>query len=86
MQALRWRPLAGGTLDVGLRCPECETCFRAVQTADEARRLDLKRLAARTELLDAHDRLVRESMAALAATFEMAFARDLLTADDFGRR
>ncbi|HEX8105242.1 MAG TPA: hypothetical protein VF533_21665 [Solirubrobacteraceae bacterium] len=86
LQPLRCEPLPDDEFDVGLRCPDCETCFRVVQTAEEARRLDRRQIAARAAVTRAHDEVVRESMAALAAAFGAAFERDLLGADDFAPR
>ena len=83
LQALPGRSLPGGDLDVGLRCPECETCFRARLSPQEAQALERRQGVAREAVTRAHDEVVRESMTALAATFGAALERDLLGADDF---
>jgi len=86
LQALRWHHLPGGSLDVRLRCPDCETCFRVDQTPQEARDLDRRQAAGRDAVLSAYEAAVRDSMAELAETLGAALARDLLSADDFARR
>ena len=86
MQALRWEHAPGGALDVGLRCPECESCFRAVLTPAAMRDLEAVQAAARSALLGTYERVVSESMEALAACLAGALARDLVTADDFAPR
>lgn len=86
VQPLRWEALPSGDLEVRLRCPECETCFRVIRSPAAMRELDLGHVAARERLVDAHERMVSESMEALADALTAAFARDLLTADDFAPR
>ncbi len=83
VQALRWEPGAGGTHDVALRCPECESCFRARLGPAAMRAFEAHQAAARRELTAAYDRVVAESMEALAACLAAALERDLLGADDF---
>jgi hypothetical protein len=85
-QPLRWEQLPSGNLDVRLRCPECETCFRITQTPGAMRELDLRQTAGRERLVAAYEEMVTESMEALASSLTAAFARDLLTADDFAPR
>jgi len=86
VQALRWDQRPGGTLDVGLRCPECHSCFRAALSPAAMRDLDLGQTAARQSLLAAYEQAVGESMEALATLLGAALARDLVTADDFAPR
>ena len=86
VQALRWEHGAGGAHDVALRCPECETCFRALLTPAAMGELDARQAAGRRELVAAYERQVAESMEALAACLAAAFERDLLGADDFASR
>ena len=85
-QPLRWEQLPSGDLDVRLRCPECETCFRVTHTPAAMRELDLRQTAGRERLVTAYELMVSESMEALANSLTAAFARDLLTADDFAPR
>jgi len=86
LQPLQWEQLAGGVLDVRLRCPDCETCFRVSHSAATMRELDLRQTAGRERLVAAYQEMVTESMEALATSLTAAFARDLLTADDFAPR
>lgn len=86
LQPLRWVQLPGGDLDVRLRCPECETCFRVDFTPAAMRDLDLRQTAGREQLVAAYEEMVNDSMEALASSLTAAFARDLLTADDFAPR
>jgi hypothetical protein len=85
-QPLRWEQLPGGNLEVRLRCPECETCFRVTHTPARMRELDLCQTVGRERLVAAYEQMVSDSMTALASTLTAAFARDLLTADDFAPR
>ncbi len=50
------------------------------------RELDLRQTAGRERLVTAYELMVSESMEALANSLTAAFARDLLTADDFAPR
>lgn len=50
------------------------------------RELDLRQTAGRERLVAAYEMMVNESMEALASCLTAAFARDLLTADDFAPR
>lgn len=86
LQPMQWEQLPGGDLDVRLRCPECDTCWRAVRSPAAMRELDLRQTAWREQLVAAYERMVSESMEALASSLNAAFARDLLTADDFAPR
>lgn len=83
MQALRWEPGGGGAHDVALRCPECESCFRIRLAPAAMSALEAHQAAARRELSAAYERMVAESMEALAACLAAALERDLLGADDF---
>lgn len=83
VQALRWEDRTDGARDVALRCPECESCFRARLSPAATRELEEGQAAARREILAAYERVVAESMEALAACLAAAFERDLLGADDF---
>jgi len=73
--------------DVGggirLRCPECESCFRATVGA---RAIEVGRLEARQVLIAAYEASVDECMSSLADSMAEALARDLLSADDFRTR
>ena len=86
VQALRWEHAPGGALDVGLRCPECQSCFRTVLGPVAVRDLEASQAAARDALRETYERVVSESMEALAACLAGALARDLVTADDFAPR
>ncbi len=79
LQPLRWTRTGA----VELRCPECESCFRALCSPADLRRLETRSAAAREELLAACEQLAAESIEALACRWGDALARDLLGADDF---
>jgi predicted RNA-binding Zn-ribbon protein involved in translation (DUF1610 family) len=80
LQALHWDDA------VAFRCPECQSCFRSELDRAGLAALEARQATARQALVSAYDTLVGESMAALADCFASAFARDLLTADDFAPR
>ena len=86
LQPLRWEQLPNGDLDVRLRCPDCETCCRMTLAPAAMRDLDLRQTAERERLKAAYANSVSESMEALASSLTAAFARDLITADDFAPR
>jgi hypothetical protein len=83
VQPLRWEELDDGRLELDLRCPECFAWMRGRFDAEDVEALDRTLRAARETLNAVHDRLVTESMEAMAECLEGALARDLLSADDF---
>lgn len=84
MQPLRAEK-QGADLLVELRCPECFVVTHASHTAGEVADLDRRQTASREQIVAAYERSVAESMATLADTLAEAFARDLLSADDFAQ-
>ena len=83
LQPLRSRAVAADELTVELRCPECFAWMQECCTRDELAELDRRQASSRELLVDAYEQSVAESMEALADCFGAAFARDLVTADDF---
>jgi hypothetical protein len=83
LQPLRSRSLDADEMMVELRCPECFAWMQECCSRRELSALDRQQAATRELLLDAYERSVAESMAALAECFTAALARDLVTADDF---
>ena len=72
-----------GDLLVELRCPECFVVMQACHTAAEIAELDQRQTASRDQIVAAYEQSVAETMEHLADTLHEAFARDLLSPDDF---
>ena len=68
---------------VELRCPDCMTWLKAPHTRADMRELDRRQAEYRAEIVAQYERLVTESMEALAACWGRALELDLLGADDF---
>ena len=68
---------------VELRCPDCMTWLKAPHTRADMRELDRRQAEFRAQLVAEYERLVTESMEALASCFEQALELDLVSADDF---
>jgi hypothetical protein len=86
VQPLRWEVDAERGVLVDLRCPECHQWRQGALTQAEMARLEREQVAARQALVDVYERLVAESMEALAACLGTALDRDLVGADDFAPR
>jgi hypothetical protein len=86
VQPLRWQQRKSGELLVELRCPECYVVMQACHTPSEMEALDRRQTASRDQISAAYEQAVAESMEALADQLHEAFARDLVTADDFAPR
>ena len=71
---------------VELRCPDCMTWLKAPHTRADMRELDRRQAEFRAEIVAQYERLVTESMEALAACLGPALELDLVSADDFARR
>ena len=83
VQPLRSEKQKGGEQLVELRCPECFVVMQACHTAAEMADLDKRQSASREQIVAAYERSVVESMETLADRLHEAFARDLVSADDF---
>ncbi len=83
LQPLRSRAVDADEMLVDLRCPECHAWMQECCTRGELADLDKLQAASRELLVDTYERLVAESMEALADCFAAALARDLVGADDF---
>jgi hypothetical protein len=86
VQPLRWQQRKSGELLVELRCPECYVVMQACHTAQEMEELDRRQAASRDQIVAAYEAAVAESMEQLADALHQAFARDLVSADDFAPR
>jgi hypothetical protein len=86
VQPLRWEADPEHGVLVDLRCPDCEQWRQGALTRDEVVTLDRHQREARQTLLDAYERMVAESMEALAGTLRRALELDLVGADDFAPR
>ena len=87
LQPLRSRPSSGGVeMLVDLRCPECFMWMQECCTRADLADLDKRQAACRAQLVDAYERSVAESMAALADCLGAALELDLVDADDFAPR
>lgn len=82
LQALRWTERPDGDVDVGLRCPECESCFRVRLSPQRMDALAARQGAARETILAAYERLAGEGQQALLANLEAALALEDLRARD----
>ena len=86
LQPLRSRAVDAEEMMVDLRCPECFAWMQECCTRGELAELDRHQAASRALVVDAYERSVTESMEALADCLAAAFARALVSADDFGVR
>ena len=86
LQPLRCEAKAADVVVVELRCPECQTWVKAPHTRADMRELDRRQAEWRSVIVAQYEKLVAESMEALAACLEHAFAMDLVSADDFRPR
>jgi hypothetical protein len=85
LQPLRCEAKSSDVVLVELRCSECMTWLKAPHTRADMRELDRRQAEFRAVLVAQYERLVTESMEALAACLGPALALDLLSADDFAR-
>jgi len=68
---------------VELRCADCSIWVQAPHTRADMRELDRRQAEFRAEIVAQYERLVTESMEALATCLGTAFELDLVSADDF---
>lgn len=85
LQPLRCEARAADVVVVELRCSDCMAWVKAPHTRADMRELDRRQAEFRKVIVDQYERLVTESMEALAACLGHAFALDLVSADDFAR-
>jgi hypothetical protein len=83
LQPLRCEAKGSDVVVVELRCPDCMTWLKAPHTRADMRELDRRQAEFRAEIVGQYERLVAESMEALADCWERALALDLVSADDF---
>jgi hypothetical protein len=83
LQPLRCEAKGSDVVVVELRCPDCMTWLKAPHTRADMRELDRRQAEYRAEIVAQYERLVTESMEALAACWGRALELDLLGADDF---
>src|SRR6478735_1568147 len=86
LQPLRCEAKAADVVLVELRCGECMTWLKAPHSRADMRELDRLQAEHRTQIVEQYERLVAESMEALAACLGPALALDLVSADDFAPR
>ena len=72
-----------GTVQVELRCPDCMTWLKAPHTRADMRELDRRQAEYRGAIVASYEKLVAESMEALADCWGRALELDLVGADDF---
>ena len=86
LQPLRCEAKGSDVLLVELRCSDCNTWLKAPHTRADMRELDRRQAEFRAEIVAQYERLVAESMEALASCLGTAFELDLVSADDFATR
>jgi threonine synthase len=86
LQPLRCEAKGSDVVVVELRCPDCMTWLKAPHTRADMRELDRRQAEYRAEIVTQYERMVTESMEALAACLATALALDLVSADDFAPR
>ena len=83
LQPLRCEAKGSDVVIVELRCPDCMTWLKAPHTRADMRELDRRQAEFRAEIVAQYERMVAESMEALADCFGTALELDLVSADDF---
>jgi hypothetical protein len=83
LQPLRCEAKGSDVVVVELRCPDCMTWLKAPHTRADMRELDRRQAEYRAEIVTQYERMVTESMEALATCLSTALALDLVSADDF---
>ncbi len=86
LQPLRCEAKGSDVVVVELRCPDCMTWLKAPHTRADMRELDRRQAEYRAEIVTQYERMVTESMEALADCLGTALALDLVSADDFAPR
>jgi hypothetical protein len=86
LQPLRCESKGSDVMLVELRCSDCMAWVKAPHTRADMRELDRLQAEFRGAILAQYERLVAESMEALAACLGPALELDLVSADDFAPR
>ena len=86
LQPLRCEANGADEVIVELRCSDCMTWMQARHTRADMRELDRRQAQCRAAIRAEYERLVTESMEALASCLGQALALDLVSADDFAPR
>jgi hypothetical protein len=86
LQPLRCEAKGSDVVLVELHCGECMAWLKSPHTRADMRELDRLQAEHRAALVTQYERLVTESMEALAACLGPALELDLLSADDFALR
>src|SRR6476646_7205382 len=86
LQPLRCEAKGSDVVLVELRCSECHTWLKAPHSRADMRELDRLQAEFRSAIVSQYEKLVAESMEALAACLGPALELDLLSADDFAPR
>ena len=83
LQPLRCEAKGSDVVVVELRCPDCMTWLKAPHTRADMRELDRRQAEYRGAIVASYEKLVAESMEALANCWGRALELDLVGADDF---
>ena len=83
LQPLRCESQGADEVMVELRCSDCMTRLQVLHSRADMRELDRRQSEWRAAIVAEYERLVAESMEALAACLGPALALDLVSADDF---
>ena len=86
LQPLRCEAKGSDVVLVELRCADCMTWLKAPHTRADMRELDRLQAEYRAEIVDQYERLVTESMEALAACLGPRARAGPRLADDFAVR
>jgi hypothetical protein len=86
LQPLRCESSGADEVLVEMRCSDCMTWMQARHTRADMRELDRRQAQCRAAIRAEYERLVTESMEALATCLGQALALDLVSADDFAPR
>jgi len=86
LQPLRCEAKGSDVVVVELRCPDCMTWLKAPHTRADMRELDRRQAEYRALISAEYERVVADSMEALAACLASALEMDLVGADDFALR
>ena len=82
----QWEAQPDGAISLRLRCPDCLAAMQGTFPATLVRQLDRELAAGRALVRDSYERTVRRHMYQELQALRNALARDLISADDFGRR
>ena len=86
LQPLRCEAKGSDVLLVELRCSDCNAWLKAPHTRADMRELDRRQAEYRALISAEYERVVADSMEALASCLASALEMDLVGADDFALR